>query len=271
MLDDFAQALAREYAAMHAVEAVALGGSRTGPFASETSDYDFYVYATGPVALAAREEIARRRSHDPETGNHFWEPGDEWTERGGERVDVMFRETRWIEEQMVRVLDHSEASIGYSTALWFNVKTSTCLLDRSGWFTRLQAKANQPYPEELRRNIIAKNHPILRSTQSSYLHQIEQALERRDPVSVNHRITAVLESFFDILFALNWQPHPGEKRLLAWAAELCPTRPKRMEKLVPEIVSSAGRPEQTVVLIRRLLDELDVLLRREKLIASGRV
>jgi hypothetical protein len=268
-MGDFALDLAREYASVPAVEAVALGGSRTGPFGSESSDYDLYVYSNSPLPITAREEIALRRSPHPETGNRFWEPGDEWTDRGGERVDVMFRGTKWIEEQLARVLDRCEASIGYSTAFWFNVKTSVCLFDRAGWFARLQVKANSPYPAELRRNIIEKNHRILRSTQSSYLYQIEQAILRRDPVSVNHRIAALLASFFDILFALNWQPHPGEKRLLAWAVELCPTRPKRMEKLVTEI-SSAGKSQETGVLIRHLLDELDVLLRSEKLIASGR-
>src|SRR5689334_5569429 len=139
----------------------------------------------------------------------------------------MFRDLSWITDQLARVLDRHEASIGYSTAFWFNVKTSRSLFDRNGLFRQLQEKAAQPYPEPLRRNIVAKNHPILRATQSSYAYQIERALHRNDAVSANHRVAALLASFFDILFALNRQPHPGEKRLIRWAETICPLAPSK--------------------------------------------
>jgi hypothetical protein len=91
---------------------------------------------------------------------------------------------------------------------------SEALYDPHGWYRQLQARARVPYPEALERAIVAKNWPILRKNQSAYRKQIELAFARGDAVSVQHRTTAVLASYFDIWFALARLPHPGEKRLL---------------------------------------------------------
>ncbi len=68
--------------------------------------------------------------------------------------------------------------------------------------------------------IVAKNFPVLHNTMSSYAHQIALAVKRRDLVSVNHRLAALLASYFDVLFALNRELVPGEKRLLTLANDL---------------------------------------------------
>jgi hypothetical protein len=60
---------------------------------------------------------------------------------------------------------------------------------------------------------------VLRRNHSSYRHQIEVALNRGDLVSAQHRVTAFLASFFDVWFALDRKPHPGEKRLLSHLSE----------------------------------------------------
>ncbi len=54
---------------------------------------------------------------------------------------------------------------------------------------------------------------------ASYYEQIKKALTRNDFVSVNHRISAFLASYFDVIFALNETLHPGEKRLMNYAKE----------------------------------------------------
>ncbi len=221
-----AASVAAAFANLPDVAAVALAGSGVTGAADEQSDVDLYVYAGAPVAMADRVAIATGFATRAEVGNDFWEPGDEWIDtQTGRHVDVMYRTPDWIEEQLKRVLVRHEASVGYSTCFWHNVLHSTPLFDRSGWYRDLQATAARPYPQPLRRAIIARNHPILRQTLSSYLAQIERAVRRGDSVSIQHRVTALLASYFDVLFAVNELPHPGEKRLLQFAATRCTKTP----------------------------------------------
>jgi hypothetical protein len=260
-----AERVARQFASLPQVEAVALAGSRSSEFADAASDVDLYVYVTEDIPLEVRAEIASG-SPRAEIGNGTWEPGDEWIDAGsGTRIDVMYRHLRWIEEQLDRALVRHEASVGYSTCFWYNVLHSRVLFDRTAWFEALQQRARQSYPAELRRAIIAKNYPLLRRNQSSYLHQIELAVMREDLVSVNHRVAACLASYFDVLFALNELPHPGEKRLLQRAAN-CAHLPSKMVPHIVAVIGAMGRGNTDIgVRIEALLDGLDDLLRRQGL------
>ena len=75
----------------------------------------------------------------------------------------------WMRERLEDVLINFQASMGYSTAFWHTVRASKLLFDRSGLYAALQRTASGPYPEALRRNIVAKNHAFLRGALSSYV------------------------------------------------------------------------------------------------------
>jgi predicted nucleotidyltransferase len=260
-----AQRITRKFASMLQVEAVAMAGSRISGSADGASDVDLYVYVTEDIRLDERSRIAAGAPH-AEIGNATWEPGDEWIDyETGTPIDVMFRHLRWIEEQLDRVLVQHQASVGYSTCFWYNVLHSRALFDRRGWFADLQKRAAVTYPPQLRKAIIAKNYPLLRRNQSSYLHQIELAIKRNDPVSVNHRVAALLASYFDVLFALNELPHPGEKRLLEHATASCKKLPVGMERQVRELlVAIATADGRMAERINTLVNGLDDLLAREE-------
>jgi predicted nucleotidyltransferase len=264
------QRVARRFASLSQVEAVALAGSRTSEFADVASDVDLYVYVTGDIPLDERARIAAG-SPRAEIGNATWEPGDEWIDAESRTsVDVMYRHARWIEEQLDQVLVQHRASAGYSTCFWYNVLHSLVLFDRSGWFAGLQSRAGQAYPPELRRAIIAKNYPLLRRNRSSYLHQIEVAVLREDKVSVNHRAAALLASYFDVLFAVNELPHPGEKRLIQHARASCAKLPAEMEREVYELLACVGKPARDIVAkVNAVVDGLDGLLLQERLTPDG--
>jgi predicted nucleotidyltransferase len=264
-----ASGVAARYSVLSQVEAVALAGSQTTGTADQGSDFDIYVYVREEIPVSVRAAIAAAHAERVEVDNHFWEPGDEWVEADSRvSVDVMFRDVRWIEEQLDRVLRRHEASVGYSTCFWYNVISSHTLYDRQGWFGTLQQSARQPYPEPLRQAIVAKNHPILGRTISSYTHQLERAVAHDDLVSLNHRTAALLSSYFDILFAVNRLPHPGEKRLVEFAAQRCATLPEGMSQQVGELIRAVAHGDRRVIeQAKVLVAGLDRLLRSEGLIS----
>jgi predicted nucleotidyltransferase len=240
--EEVARRVAGAYASVDGVVAVALGGSRATGAAGDGSDVDLYVYAEAEPPLAARAAVAAG-SPRAELGNRAFEPGDEWVDAAtGVHVDVMFRTPRGIEEELDRVLVRHEPRTGYSTALWHGVRTSRALLDPAGWYGALQRRAAAPYPEPLARAIVARNLPLLRRGLSSFVRQLEKAARRGDAVSVNHRIAALLASAFDVLFAVNRETHPGEKRLVELALARCPRRPPRLAGDVAALLA-AGPPD----------------------------
>ena len=263
-----AAGIAARYSVLPQVEAVALAGSQATGVADRGSDLDIYVYVREEIPISVRAGIAAAHAERVEVDNRFWEPGDEWVEAdSGVSIDVMFRDTRWIEEQLDRVLRRHEASVGYSTCFWHNVLSSHVLYDRQGWFGARQQSARQPYPEPLRQAIVAKNHPILGRTICSYTHQLERAVAHADLVSLNHRTAALLASYFDILLAVNRLPHPGEKRLVEFATQQCAKLPEGMSYQVGELIRAVAHGDRRVIeQAQALVAELDRLLRSEGLI-----
>ncbi|MDD2929740.1 MAG: hypothetical protein PHY50_07970 [Sideroxydans sp.] len=268
-IPDLLESIGTGFATLPEVRAVVLAGSHGGGLADAQSDFDLYVYAQVEPAEAWREQLARQLGNRISIGNHFWETGDEWVAKHSSAiVDIMYRTPLWIEEQIDRVLQRHQASIGYSTCFLHNVLHSRALYDRDGWYAGLQEQVAQPYPTQLLHAIIAKNHPILRNTLSSYLHQITLALARNDHVSVHHRVSALLASYFDILFAVNRLPHPGEKRMVSHALQRCHKRPQHLQTCVEQLLqatTSAGQDELPAR-IHALLDDLDGLLHSEGLL-----
>ena len=71
---------------------------------------------------------------------------------------------------------------------------------------------------------------------ASFYEQLEKAVIRNDIISINHRITAILSSYFDILFALNKEFHPGEKKLVEYVLKLCDNIPDNFEENIKSIL-----------------------------------
>ena len=124
-------------------------------------------------------------------------------------------------------------------------------------------KCNTAYPEKLKSNTMKKNYPILRRSFSSYYNQIAKALMRNDLVSVNHRLAAFLASYFDILFAINEIPHPGEKKLMDIVENQCNIKPENFKENLNNLFIQGN--DKILQNLNIIVDNLDVVLRKENI------
>lgn len=249
------------------VDAIALGGSSASGRSDELSDFDLCVLPNKPVPLTARRDIVRKLGATGDPGHDYFGGGDEWTDAAtGAHFDLMYFGLEFFREQIERPLRYFQPSLGYSTAFAYTVSQGRILYDPEDKFAALQALAREPYPDALRENVVRYNRPMLRGFISSYYRQLEKAAERGDLVSFNHRLAAFLASYFDIIFAVNRQLHPGEKRLLATTLSICESLPESFEEGVTATLQRASDGTQLLTRLDQLLDALDAWLRQEGLL-----
>ena len=134
--------------------------------------------------------------------------------------------------------------------MWYNLITSVIVYDREGKLTQLQEQYRRPYPQKLKENIIANNLKLLSGMLPSFDAQIKKAEERGDLVSVNHRVAEFLASYFDIIFALNGMPHPGEKRMQSICRGECSLLPEDFDSDLEELFRDMFRKSISPVIAR---------------------
>jgi hypothetical protein len=255
------------FASLPQVKAIALGGSLVSGITDQSSDIDLYVYTQTDIPQEDRQEIVARSGGASQVnmGMTYWGSGDEWFNAPtGIEVDIVYFDAQWMESQIQRVIGKHEASLGYTTCLWHIVRNSQVMYDPQKWFQNLQKRASVEYPEPLRQNIITLNYPVLRDVIPAYANQLAKAVKRHDLISVNHRLAALLASYFDIIFALNRELHPGEKKLLNLAQARCTKLPVDLTADIAAVIHLSGTADETfLVNLTRLLDHLDQWLEQE--------
>jgi len=259
-IDRILQQLLSIFSGFAEVDGLLLAGSLSSGTSDAQSDIDVYVYLNTELPATKREALIAPLALYHEIDNRFWETEDCFIMAGsGIKVELMYRSEAWMREQLECVLDRCEASVGFSTCLVHNYVTSHILFDRSGSLRALQNQYDRPYPEALAQAILDKNRPLLKNCSSSYLKQIALAVSRADWISVNHRVAALLASYFDILFAINRQWHPGEKKLLRIALQDCALLPSGIADDIGEVLELATQPA-ILLALERLIDRLETLI-----------
>lgn len=211
------------------VEAIALGGSRSGDNYDDKSDYDVYVYITAPISKEIRKKILNKYCSYMEIGNHYWEYEDNCVLNNRIDIDIIYRNLDDFCESVSDVVEKYKAHNGYTTCMWHNLLNSKIIYDNDKRLEQAKKRFSVPYPEQLKDNIIKRNYNLLCAAMPAYFNQIEKACKRNDKVSIIHRVTAFLESYFDIIFAMNSLTHPGEKRLIKLCKQRCTILPNNFE------------------------------------------
>lgn len=242
------------------VDCIVLGGSRATGNNDKMSDFDIYVYCKDELSIEKKKTAVLPYCCNAEVGNHYWELEDNCILKDNVGLDIIYRDVNKFENYLSFVVDGAKAFNGYTTCFWHNIKTSKIIFDKSGKFSELQSKYTIDFPSELRKNIIENNRKLLNGTLPSYDVQIKRAEQRGDIISIHHRTTEFLASYFDIIFALNNLTHPGEKRIVELCKRDCKILPNNFEENIKKLlsaVSTGGAYEVACDIVK----ELDLVLK----------
>jgi len=255
------ESVINELSNLEEVESIALGGSRSGNHYDEASDYDIYLYCTRPISEEKRRHILEKYCSRLELGNHFWELEDNGTFLNGIDFDILYRNLDSFLTDVSLVVEEHLVQNAYTTCMWHNLINCKILFDRDHRLSAAVKRFSVPYPEELRRNILNHGINLLKNTMPAYQYQINKAIKRGDLVSINHRVSAFLETYFDMLFAVNRQTHPGEKRLITLCQERCPILPEHFEQNLHALFAHMFTDSQTALAdLQNILDALEKIL-----------
>ena len=241
--------LFKELSLLEEVEAIALGGSRAGENYDEKSDYDVYLYINSPISEEKRKNILQKFCSYMEIGNSFWEYEDNCVLNNGIEIDILYRDMKDFMKGIERVVAEYHPSNSYTTCMWHNLITCKILYDKNGTLKKYKNKYTINYPKQLKENIIKRQLELIDSSMPAYPNQIKKAILRKDFVSINHRITEFLASYFDLLFAINEITHPGEKRLIQLCKKQCKILPENFEENLNSLFSDMYSEENQSLLM----------------------
>lgn len=265
ILSDILQALQ----GLSFVRAIAIGGSGTNKgvkinkalnYSDYMSDIDIYIFVEKDIPVEEREKIIKKYSSKSEIGGEYFGSGDEFfVDKLNKQLDVMYWNVEWFENIVNNVWFKHYPSNGYTTAFLFTLNNFEIICDKNNWLTNIQNSIKTKYPQELKQNIIKRNMMLMKDKPfASYYEQIEKAIKRYDIVSINHRISVFLASYFDVIFALNELLHPGEKRLIKYALDNCNHLPQDFEENINKLLIQPN--EETIKIIDDMIEKIKSIL-----------
>lgn len=257
------QAIIDQFSQLNAVQAIVLGGSQASGLADSNSDIDLYMYVNERIDTHVRKSILTPYCTHLEIANTYWEEEDDVILIDGTVLEIIYRDIKSFVHGLNRVAYEHIPSNAYTTCQWYSLIYSRVLYEVNHIYSKIQKRYQFSYPDRLTERIIDHSIPLLTGAIPSYDTQIIKAFHRGDYVSVNHRITEFLATYFDILFAVNKMLHPGEKRMIEQLKKGT-NLPKQYEELIYQLINYQNQTQTIENILNKIIFHLKELLSQLK-------
>ncbi|MDE7247041.1 MAG: DUF4037 domain-containing protein [Lachnospiraceae bacterium] len=251
------QDIFNEFAKFSQVRAMAVGGSRAVKRNDEFSDYDVYVYLTETIPSRERLNVLEPYCNSIVLDNHYREHEDVCIMEDRTELNIVYRELDTFLEGIARVAEQHEPLDGCTTGMWNSLLTGRIAYDKGGYLAAAKEKYSMPYPKQLKDNIISHHMNLIKYGIPSFMAQMEKAMKRKDMININQCAQRFLDSYFDIIFALNEKMHPGEKRLIQVCLEECKILPANFEINIRLLLNSMFKDPAASAVMDLMVTELE--------------
>ena len=204
------------------VAAISLGGSTAAGLADAASDLDVYVFYHQPLAASADRAARLRALADVgslEVGILTFGLEDHLHVQD-QLIELVYLDLDRLRAEADRAYGQGLSSEGSTTALLNILFRGQVFHDPIGEVAALRARLQAGYPEPTRNRLLRELPWLLRY----YMELLRISQRRDDLLFVQHMRYSLQTIFFNLLFALNRQYHPGGKRLLIHA-QRCALQP----------------------------------------------
>lgn len=259
-LNEILHRLIAEYIELDEIIGITMSGSKVSNHQDDLSDINLDLYVREDLSIEKRRQIMLKFSSKMENNRYTTDPSDYFLlDEFPIQMTVYYIDLVLLKSELNRVLEEGVAKIGYTTRVAYNFLNATIVYDRFQELTKLQSQYEGDYPNHLKENIISLNFPLLKSSISSYYHQLQQAINRQDRIVIFAVVNKFLVSYFDVLFALNKCYNPGEKRLVQIAKERCQYCPMYLEENIDALLLHTAKGEpQLLEVIEQMIYDLQV-------------
>ena len=191
-----------------------------------------YIYSNTAFDFDKIHRIIMKHSSSTNNANMSFGCEDDIVFSDGTIVEIISRTIDESLDILYQSLIKHIPKQGFSTVEVNNILNGIILYDKDNKLQSIRDRFKVEYPQELKNNFISLNRDMLHGKAPSIDKEIIKSLKRKDFVTMQRWCNLFLESYFDILFAINERYHTGENKMLQYALDNFSRLPKDVSRHV---------------------------------------